>query len=170
MDVSEAIRTKRATRDFADRPVAEEVVHRILNGGRRAQSSKNTQPWNFVVVREREALRRLSQCGRYAGHLAGAAFALALVSPDPATRWSIAFDLGQAAAYMQLAAWEIGIGSCIASIYEPAKARAVLGIPENMFFDVALSFGYPASGEPGLVRPKKGGRKVLDEIVHWDRW
>ena len=170
MNVSDAIRTKRATREFTDPPVPEDAIRAILNAGRRAQSSKNTQPWSFVAIRDRATLKQLSECGTYAGHLAGAAFAVALVSPDPSTRWSIAFDLGQAAAYMQLAAWELGLGSCIASIYEPEKAKALLGLPENRFFDVALSFGYPAPDQsrPSVVR--KGGRRPFGEVVHWDRW
>lgn len=168
MNISDAIRTKRAMRQFTDRPVPEEAMRTILNAGRRAQSSKNTQPWNFVVVRDQETLKKLSECGTYAGHLAGAAFAVALVSPDPAARWSIAFDLGQAAAYMQLAAWELGLGSCIASIYEPEKAKTLLGIPEDQFCDVALSFGYPGLEQ---ARPaKKGGRRPFEEVVHWNVW
>src|SRR5260221_10486659 len=107
MNVLEAIRTKRATRQFASQPVSDEQVRTVVDAGRRAQSSKNTQPWHFVVVREREMLKALSEVGPFAGHLAGAAFGVALASPDPAGRWSIAFDLGQAAAYMQLAAWEL---------------------------------------------------------------
>ena len=169
MNVSEAIRTKRATRVFTDQVVPEEALRAVLNAGRRAQSSKNTQPWHFIATRDRETLSRLSQLGRYAGHLAGAAFAVAIVSPDPA-RWSIPFDLGQAAAYMQLAGWELGLGSCIASIYEPEKARAILGIPDDLHFDVALSFGYP---QPEQYRPevvRKGGRRAFDGVVHWEKW
>ena len=170
MNVSDAIRTKRAVRQFADQPVPEAAMRAVLNAGRRAQSSKNTQPWSFIVVRDREALKKLSECGAYAGHLAGAAFAVALVSPDPAARWSIAFDLGQAAACMQLAGWELGLGSCIASIYEPEKAKAILGLPADRFFDVALSFGYPAADQarPAVVRA--GGRRPFEAVVHWERW
>ena len=54
------------------------------------------------------------------------------------------FDAGQAAAYMQLAAWELGVGSCPASIYEPEKARQMLGFPAELHLRIALSFGYPA--------------------------
>lgn len=170
MNVSDCIRTKRAVRQFTHRPVPEDAIRAILNAGRRAQSSKNTQPWSFVAVRDKETLKKLAECGKYAGHLAGAAFAVALVSSDPSTRWSIAFDLGQAAAYMQLAAWELGLGSCIASISEPDKAKAILGIPADQHFDVALSFGYPA---PEQVRPavvRKGGRRPFEEVAHWEKW
>src|SRR5512134_2044189 len=113
MDVHKAIRTKRAVRTFLPQPVPEETIRQIVDAGRQAQSSNNSQPWRFLVIGEAATLERLGQCGKYAGHLAGAAFAVALVSSD---EW--AFDLGQAAAYMQLAAWELGIGSCIASMWE----------------------------------------------------
>ena len=122
MTVSELIRTKRAVRQFRKEPISEEAVRSILNAGRRAQSSKNTQPWHFIAIRDRETLRQLSQCGMYAGHLAGAPFAIALIAST-----AEGFDLGQATAYMQLAAWELGIGSCIASMWKPKKAKAILG-------------------------------------------
>lgn len=172
--VEEAIRTKRAVRNFTGQPLPDEVIQAILNAGRRAQSSKNSQPWSFVVVRDRETLKRLSECGTYAGHLAGAAMGIVLVAqgeplaPDAAERqgW-IMFDLGQAAANMQLAAWELGVGSCIATIYEPERARAILGVPAEMACDVALSFGYPTAEQ----RPsQRRGRAPLEQIVHQERW
>lgn len=168
MNVLEAIRTKRATRKFAEQPVSEEMIRTVVDAGRRAQSSKNTQPWHFIVVRDRELLEALAEVGPYAGHLAGAAFGVALASPDPAERWSIGFDLGQAAAYMQLAAWELGVGSCIGSMYDPDKARTLLGVPNELTVQVALSFGFPAASQ--AVAARVGGRRPLAEVVHWDMW
>jgi nitroreductase len=78
-----------------------------------------------------------------------------------------AFDLGQAAAYMQLAGWEHGVGSCIASFWEPERAKVTLGVPAELDCDLAISFGYPAV-PPGPPRP--GGRKSLDAIVRRERW
>jgi len=164
MDVAETIRTKRAVRQFSTQPVPEETVRAILNAGRRSQSSKNTQPWHFVVISDKETLKKLSECGVYAKHLAGAAFAVALISDEPT-----GFDLGQAAAYMQLAAWELGVGSCIASIYEPERAKTILGIPETLHFDIAISFGYPLPDQQRSA-PRSSGRKPFEEVVHWDRW
>ena len=121
MNVSDAIRTMRAVRHFTDQQVPEETIRAIVNAGRRAQSSKNTQPWSFVAVRDKNTLKQLSECGAYAGHLAGAALGVALISPNPT-----GLDIGQAVAFMQLRAWELGIGSCIASIYEPERAASLL--------------------------------------------
>ena len=165
MTVSELIRTKSAVRQFTDEPLSEEAIRTILNAGRRAQSSKNTQPWHFIAIRDRTTLRQLAECGAYAGHLAGAPFAVALISSTTDD-----FDLGQAAAYMQLAAWELGIGSCIASMWEPEKAKAILGVPEDLHFDVAISFGYPLPSREQSHAPKPGGRKPFDEVVFWERW
>jgi len=110
----EAIDTLRTVRAFADRPLEAWAVERILNAGRRPGSSKNLQRWSFIVCRDRDHLRELSTTGPWAGHLAGAAIAVALVTPDPRAEGaplSIAFDLGRAAQNMLLAAWELGIGS-----------------------------------------------------------
>ncbi|MCA1553650.1 MAG: nitroreductase family protein, partial [Chloroflexi bacterium] len=161
--------TKRATRQFREEPIPDDVVRAILDSGRRAQSSKNTQPWQFVVVRERETLRQLADSGPFAKHLANAALGVALVSPNPSERWSIPFDLGQCAAYMQLAAWELGVGSVIGAIYDEQKAKAILGIPAEQHFVVALSFGYPAE-DVQRTPLRRGGRKPLDEITHWEHW
>ena len=169
MDAIEAIRTKRAVRVFQDRPLPDEVVSAILNAGRRAQSSKNSQPWHFVVVRERATLLALSRLGTYAGHLAGAALGVVIVTPDPAQRWSIMFDAGQSAACMQLAAWDLGVGSCPATIYEPEQAEALLAVPREWHIRAALSFGYPA--EPAAsAPPKQAGRRRLEEVVHYEKW
>ena len=170
MNVSEAIRFKRAVREFKDQPLPEPVINAILNAGRRAQSSKNTQPWHFIAITDKATLKQLSTCGEWAGHLSRAALGVALVSPDPTGKFQTMFDIGQAAAYMQLAAWELGVGSCPASIYESEKARQILGFPEDLHLRIALSFGYPADEQKLTGLPRKGGRKPLEESVHWNSW
>src|SRR5260370_16290287 len=143
--VEEVIRTKRAVRQFAAPLLPDAAVEAICRAGHYAQSSKNGQPWHFIAIRDREILRRLSQTGDFAGHLAGAALGVALVAPvdEPERdRW-IMFDLGQAASYMQLEAWELGIGSCIATIYHPEQAAALLGTPDPYPGDAPPSFPIP---------------------------
>jgi nitroreductase len=164
MDVLEAVRTKRAVRRFRDEPVSDEVIRQILDAGRRSQSSKNTQPWQFIVIRERDRLESLSKTGTYAGHIAGAAFAVVLVG-ERQSHWNF-YDPGQASAYMQLAAWGLGVGSCIATLHQEDAAKTLLGVPAEMSATVALSFGYPA---PDWT-PNKGGRKKLDELVRSETW
>lgn len=171
MDVLDAIRAKRSVRQFAPNPLPDDAVRAILNAGRRAQSSKNTQPWQFIAITEKDTLGKLSKTGDFAGHLAGAVLGVALVAPDDPERhdW-LMFDLGQAASYMQLAAQELGIGSAIATIYHPDQAQTILGIPDGYRCDVALSFGYPADATTLSAPPRQGGRKPLDEMTHYERW
>ena len=173
MSVWQAITTKRAIRQFTDVPLSQDHLDRLLRAGRRSGSSKNLQRWDFIVCRERAHLRELAAVGPYAGHLAGAAVGIALVTPSPETAdapLSIMFDLGQAAAYMMLAAWELGIGSVPATVYDQPLARRLLGYPETHHCEFILSFGYPA--DPGLLTApnRPGNRRPLDEIVHDERW
>lgn len=170
MDVSAAIRTKRAIRQFSARPLSSEDVSAILNAGRRAQSSKNEQVWHFIAVQDRALLIELSTCGKWAGHLAAAPLGVAILTPDPTAKFQTMFDAGQAAAYMQLAAWELGIGSCPASIYDTEKPRQLLGFPDDLHLRVMLSFGHPSQSEKLTAAPRKGGRHPLEQVVHMNRW
>jgi nitroreductase len=95
---------------------------------------------------------------------------VAILTPDPEGKFQIMFDAGQAAAFMQLAAWELGVGSCPASLYEFDRTRSILKFPAEWHLRIALSFGYPLEKEKITAAPKKGGRRSLDEVVHWDRW
>jgi nitroreductase len=170
MNVSDAIRLKRAIRKFSPDPLPHETILAILNAGRRAQSSKNTQPWHFIAITDKSVLKQLSECGEWAGHLAGAALGVALLHSDPSEKFQTMFDIGQCAAYMQLAAWELGVGSCLASIYQVEQARQLLGFPADLHLRIAISFGYPADAEKLIQPPRKGGRRTLDEMVHWNHW
>lgn len=173
LDVLTAIRTRRAVRRFDPRPLDEETLRTILDAGRRAGSSKNRQRWAFVVVRDRERLRDLSTLGPWAGHLAGAAVAVALVTPDPRAPdqpLSVTWDLGGAAAQMMLAAWALGVGSCPATVYEHDRARQLLGYPDGWWCEYILSFGYPADPSTLSAPGRAGGRRALDELVHDERW
>lgn len=170
MNVSEAIRTKRAVRNFQSEKLKEEEVREILNAGRRAQSAKNSQPWHFIAVQDKKLLQALSETGTWADHLSGAALGIAILTPPPEQRFSILFDAGQAAAYMQLAAWNLGIGSCLATVYEPDIARELLRYPQDYQIHIIISFGYPLDPDMLTDPPKKGGRKQFDETVHWETW
>ena len=171
--VWEAIVGKRAIRQFTAEPLAPDDLERILQAGRHAGSSKNRQRWTFIVCRDRDHLRELSEVGPYADHIAGAAVAIALVTPDPASTASgrsIQFDLGLAAENMMLAAWELGVGSVPATVYEPELTRRLLGYPADHACEYLLSFGYPADPDELTRPPRMGGRRPLAELVREERW
>lgn len=173
MTAWDAVRTKRAVREFADRPLDPADLDRILAAGRRAASAKNLQRWSFIVVRDRERLRALSTLGPWAGHVAGAAAAVALITPDPRgpdAPLSVAWDLGGAAAQMMLVAWELGVGSCPATVYEPDRARELLGYPADLHCEYLLSFGYPKDPAVLSAPNRPGGRRLPEDVVHEERW
>lgn len=162
MDITTGIRKLRSVRAYADRPIPAETLREILDAGRRAQSSKNSQPWQFVVVQERERLQQLAQTGTFASHVADAAALIVL-----ATQQANAYDIGQATAFLQLAALERGVGSCIVVLHEADDARAVLGMPADWSPFYALALGYAAEDwQP----TKMGGRRSLDDVVRWEQW
>ncbi|HVL54822.1 MAG TPA: nitroreductase family protein [Vitreimonas sp.] len=168
-----AISGKRAIRRFADRPLDPAHLDRILDAGRRAGSSKNQQRWDFIVCTDRDLLGQLGAVGPWAGHLADAAVVVALVTPDPRAPdapLSILFDLGQAAANMMLAAWELRVGSVPATVYEHDLARRLLGYPETHHCEYLLSLGYPADPAELDAPPRPGRRRPIDDVVHIERW
>jgi nitroreductase len=171
--VWKAIAALRVVRRFADRPIEPDHLDRILRAGRHAGSSKNLQRWTFIVCRDRAQLAELARMGPWAGHLAGATLAIALVTPDPhapGTPLSVMFDLGRAAQNMVLAAWELGIGSVPATLYEHDLARNLLGYPDDQHCEYLLSFGYPADPTDLTRPPRAGGRRDLEEIVREEHW
>jgi nitroreductase len=96
MNVSEAIHLKRAVREFTDQPLAEEDTLAILNAGRRAQSSKNTQPWHFIAIKDKATFKSLSEFGEWVNHLAGARLVVAIVHPDPGEKFQVWSNISQA--------------------------------------------------------------------------
>ena len=165
--VYDTVRAKRAVRDFRDEPLPEHVVERIVNAGRLSGSAKNMQPWHFVAVQRRETLQALAACGQFAGHLAGAALGIALVTPDPFYRLTVPFDLGRATQNMMLAAWAHGVGSVMAYFHQHEKAAQALGLPEGYEARWAISFGYPHEAQDA---PDSGGRRPFEDVVHWEKW
>jgi nitroreductase len=172
-DVWAAIRAKRMVRRFQDRRLAPEHLERIVDAGRHAGSSKNKQRWDFIVVEERATLRRLMAVGPFAEHVGGAAAAIGLVTPDPTApgaSLSLVWDAGLAAENMMLAAWQLGVGSCPATVHEQSVAREILGFPADRWCGYVLSFGYPADPADFTRPPQSGGRRPLDDVMHRERW
>ena len=173
METWNAVDSIRVVREYADTPIEEDKIRRILNAGRRAGSSKNLQRWAFIVVRDRDRLKQLAGLGHFTQPVAGAAFAIALVTPDPHAKdapLSIAFDLGRAAQNMVLTAWQLGIGSVPLTVYNHDLARELLGFPEDHHCEYLLSFGYPADPSALSAPKQRGGRAPLEDIVHHERW
>jgi nitroreductase len=163
MDAYQAIVGKRDRRDYDSRPIPEDVLHRILQAGRMAGSSSNSQPFRFIVMRDRAAKEKLAPAGPGTAPLVKAPLAIVVVLEKGRRD----FDVGRAAQNMMVAAWAEGIHSCPIGLREEAVASAALGLPDTHVAAIGISFGYPAAdATAGESRP----RLPLAELVHYDRW
>jgi nitroreductase len=169
MQTWEAIESRRNVRSFADRPIPTEDLDRILEAGRRSPSSQNWQPWDFILVTDRDQLRALAKVWRGAGHVADSAATVVVIGPPADNEFHRAqFDLGQATMAMTLAATDLGIGSCHAGVADLPLARDLLGFPGDRDWAFLISLGYPA--DRPLVPIKNPKRRPFSEVVHRGRW
>jgi nitroreductase len=168
MQTWEAITSRRNVRSFADRAIPAGDLDRILEAGRRSPSSQNWQPWDFVLVTDREMLGELAKVWRGAGHVAGSAATIVVVGPPDDNAFRRAqLDLGQATMAMMIAAADLGIGSCHAGIGDLPRVRELLGIPQDRDWALLISLGYPA-GRP-LTPVRNPDRRPFDDVVHRGR-
>ena len=120
------------------------------------------------IAKRDDVLQALSRTGDYAQHVAGAAFAVAIVFDPGFYRGE--FDSGRAVQNMMLAAWNDGLGSCIASMHREDDCKAALGVPPELRVQHIISFGYPLPVDHSIPAVPKRRRKPLDEIVRQERW
>jgi nitroreductase len=166
MEVYQCIRTRRTIREFKTDPVPDEVVYKILQAGRWSPSSSNSQPWHFIVIKERatlEAIGRIATSGSFIGQ---APLAVAIVM-DSARRPEL--DAGRAIQQMELMACSEGLGTCFVGLRQEEQQRQIkelLEIPEGLELITVLPFGYRAPG------PRRRGtpRKPMSEIAHSEKF
>ena len=163
MDVFEAVRTLLAVRGYQDKPVPDAVVRRIVEAGRLTGSGMNRQPWHFIVVRDRDTLRRLGAVASSGPYVAQAP--LAIVVATDKSRFAVS-DASRAIQSMLLTAWADGVGSNWVGFGGLEKVNAVLDIPAGVEVLAILPFGYPARA---VGRGKKQ-RKPLREVAHLERY
>jgi nitroreductase len=164
------LRSLRAVRSFRPDPVPQEVVDDILEVARWSGSAANRQPWELVVIRNRETLRALASFEGYAHHLRDASLGIVLVMAGVRAEQE-AYDDGRLSERIMLAALAHGVGSSIGWVVGGGRdaAKELLGIPESRTVRTAISLGYPAEEAPRTTRPGRA-RKPLSEIVHEERY
>jgi len=163
MDVFEAVRTMLAVRRYQDKPVPEATVRRIVEAGRLTGSAKNLQPWHFIVVQDRETLRRLGALARTGPYVAEAP--LAIVVAVDRTPFAVS-DASRAIQSVLLTAWADGVGSDWVGFGGLDEVKALLNIPAKLDVLAILPFGYPVRA---VGRGKKR-RKPLRAVVHRERY
>lgn len=172
MDTIKAMRTLRVVRSYAPEPLTEEELRAIVDTARKTGSSKNSQLWDFITIRDKDSLRRLSGVTPYAKHLPGAGGAIAQIvpAPDPDHQRSVLWDLGRAAQNITLAAWDMGIGSCPITVRDFDLAADVLRLPRDRQCQYIIALGRPADPTDLTRPPRAGGRRAYEDVVHEERW
>jgi len=163
MDALTCIKGRREIREYLDKPIPQESLEQILEAGRLAPSSKNSQPWHFIVIRDKGILRKISDLTPTGKHIAQAPLAIAILM-DGAKLPEI--DGARATQNMVLAAWSLGIGSCWVTNFYDDGVKDLLGVPQRMKLVTVMPFGYPT--EPKTTRKKI--RKPMSEILHYEKF
>jgi nitroreductase len=166
MDTYLAVASKRDWRRYADRPIPDEVVSRILDAGRLSGSAVNRQPWTFVVVEDAGSKEQLAGAVYAGENIRGAALVVAIATKEGGS----AMDVGRAVQNMMLVAWNEGVGSCPNGMPDAGAVGKLLGLEGGILPVIVLSFGYPKRP----VDPESKGaeewsgeanRRPLDEVV-----
>lgn len=173
MDVSEAIRKRCSVRQFRDKVIPDDVLQRILEAARWAPSPFNTQPWEFIIIKNKEALKAISKYARYSGYLSEAPMAIAVIVPPINSKFSWVENIGEprfAAAMaiqnMMLAAWELGIGTCWVSI-ERDRVAEILEVPKTHFVLTVMPIGYPEV----IPSPHEDNlRKNINDAISYEKY
>lgn len=170
MDVYEAIRRRKSVRAWADRPVEEEKLRRVMEAARAAPSARNLQEWKFVVVTDPDLRRQLVGAARGQTFVGEAPVVIAGCAVESANlmacgQYSYPIDLAIAMDHLSLAAVAEGLGTCWIGAFSEDEVRKVLGIPKDVRVVELMPLGYPADPAP---KPKN--RKPYDQVLVRDRW
>jgi len=163
MDAIEALKTRRSIRAYTAEAVALNVIEEMVDCARLAATARNDQPWEFVVVTEREALGRIAGLADYGKFIADAAACVVVLCKD--TKYYLE-DGSAASQNMLLAATAHGLGACwVAGDKKPyaETIRKLVGAPEGYKVVSLVPFGYPAESPKTRKRP-------LAEVLHWEKF
>ena len=169
--VAREIRKVRQARRYGDAPVPRDVLQELLEIARWTGSSRNTQPWEFIVVSEPEQLRLISQVRTPINWVADAPLAIAIVL-DGENPLSEAFDEGRVTERLLIGARMLGLGGGTAWFgdeAQQAEAKRILGIPEERTARSVVALGYPTTHKDHRPNPAVAGRRTLSDLVSYQR-
>jgi nitroreductase len=161
MDALEAIRKRRSVRKYTGDPIPREDLETIVDAGRLAATGMNTQPWDFIVVTERETIEELEVAARWM-EKAGAIIAVVL---DPTSRWWRE-DGSAAVENMLIASTALGYGSCWLegnTLHHEEAFKALLGVPDEKRLLTLVPIGVPTEWPTCK-------KKDLEQVIHWERY
>lgn len=164
MDAYECIKTKLDIREYSVQDVPLEIRQKILEAARLTGTGLNTQHWKFILVEKRENLQKLSEDSTSGSWVAGANFAI-IVLTNPKYKFHL-IDAGRVLQNMQLTAWNYRIGSGLFTGIMEEKFRRDFKIPKEMYISAIIGFGYPIR----MLSGKRKNRKPLNEFVYYENY
>ncbi len=181
MEFNDVIKLRKSVRSFSDQEVENEKIEQILECARLAPSWANKQCWHFILIKGRERIEILSEAVPIRNNWLKKAPIIIVACGDPnlsGKRAGIEYfvvDVTIATEHIVLAAAELGLGSCWLGLFDEAKVKKILEIPDNIRVVAITPIGYPAkhSGTTENVREyilQSKKRKLLNEIIHYDKW
>ncbi|MEM2929107.1 MAG: nitroreductase family protein [Nitrososphaerota archaeon] len=162
MDVLEAIYSRRSIRSFKKKQVEEEKIIKILEAAIWAPSSHNSQPWEFIIIKNQETLKKIANETKWGNFIADAPLAIAIITDPEKSRWH-EIDGALATQNIQLTAWALGLGTCWIGTMNREKVKQILNIPKEKNLLTVLPIGYPAS-------IGKSNRKPLKDFIHYEKY
>ena len=177
MEFSELIQKRQSDRKYKDEPVRREDIVKCLEAARLAPSACNSQPWRFVVVEDKAALKEMSEAAIGLGmnkFTAGVPVMVAVVQENmnlEAKAGALVknkdysmMDLGFAIDHFCLQAAELGLGTCIMGWFDEKKIKKLLGVPRRRRVQLLISLGWPDAPTRTKIR------KPLEEISSWNKY
>jgi nitroreductase len=160
-DLLELMKARRSIRSFKPDTVPDEAITTILEAARWCQSASNKQPWRFIVIKSKNAIKALCKCATYGNFIDQAPLVIAIVgNPVIAPKWHV-HDSSMCSHQACLMAWALGLGTCWIGSMDREKAATLLGIGKDEVVATILPLGYPASV------PKPTSRKGLADLVSY---
>ena len=168
-DAVEQIKKVRQARQYEDRPISDDVLHNLLEVAQWTGSSRNTQPWHFVVVNHEEQLKAISEIRTPINWVADARLAIAIVL-NGKSDISEAYDEGRVTERLLVAARLLGLGGGTAWFGDEgqqARGKEVIGVPAEMTARSVVVLGYPRQFKDHRPNPAQPGRRPLNDLVSY---
>lgn len=162
----------RQVRQYTPEPVSQDILDQLLEIARWSGSARNTQPWRFIVINDKEKLRQVSQVRPTINWVAGAPLAIAITLNGSDVMMEN-YDAGRVSERLLIGARLLGLGGGTAWFGDEAQenaAKKILGIPAGIHTHFVIALGYAVTSKDPRPNPAKGGRKPLSEIIRYNQY
>ncbi len=157
----EFLLSRRSIRKFKPEPIPKETLLKIVDVARYAPSARNSQPWEFIIITDKDTIKKLSKTrGLASKPLEGATAAIAVITDPSISPNTHMIDGACATMYILLAAHALGLGAVWINALDHSEMKRILKIPENKFLLCIIALGYPDE------KPEPKPRKPLEKLVH----